>query len=260
MSKLSTTRDSDGAIVTLTLNRPEKLNTLDEELLRALLDATTALDADPTVRVAILTGAGDKAFAAGADIGAMASMSAPLAKRYADHGHRVGAAIEQARIPFIAAVNGFALGGGCEIAMACDFIYASDTAKLGQPEINLGIMPGFGGSQRCTRRVGVGKARELCMTGDIIPADEALRIGLVDAVVPHAELSSRVQQVAAKIAGKAPIAIAAIKRAILRGQDAPLATANELEAASFAALFGTEDQREGMQAFLEKRPAKFSGS
>jgi enoyl-CoA hydratase len=260
MSTLSMTRDGDGAIVTLTLNRPEKLNTLNEELLRALLDATAALDLDPTARVAILTGAGDKAFAAGADIGAMASMSAPEAKRYADLGHRLGAAIEQARIPFIAAINGFALGGGCEIAMACDFIYASDRAKLGQPEINLGIMPGFGGSQRFTRRVGVGKARELCMTGDVLPADEALRIGLVDAVVPHAELLTRVHQVAAKIASKGALAIAAIKRAILRGQDVPLATANELEAASFAALFGSDDQREGMQAFVEKRPAKFKGS
>ncbi len=156
-------------------------------------------------------------------------------------------------------MNGFALGGGCELALCCDLIYASDKARLGQPEINLGIVPGFGGTQRLTRRVGTGRARELCMTGDIVGADEALRIGLVDAVVPHADLLPKVHALAEKIATKAPLAIASIKRLVFRGQDAPLATANELEAAAFASLFGTEDQREGMHAFLEKRPARFVG-
>jgi enoyl-CoA hydratase len=186
-------------------------------------------------------------------------MTATEAKAFSETGHRIGAAIEQSRLPFIAAVNGYALGGGCELALACDFVYASDRAKIGQPEINLGILPGFGGTQRLTRRIGVGRARELCMTGDILGAEESLRIGLVDAVVPHDELLARAQKVAATIASKAPLAIAALKRAILRGQDVPLPTANELEATAFATLFGTHDQREGMRAFLEKRTPKFEG-
>ena len=246
-------------VVTLTLNRPEKLNALSEELLRELAGQVDALDHDPSVRCAILTGAGDKAFAAGADIAAMTEMSTTQAKHFADAGHRVGHAIEQAHFPVLAAVNGFALGGGCELALCCDFIYASDKAKLGQPEVNLGVIPGFGGTQRLARRVGPARARELCMTGDAIGAEEALRIGLVNAVVAHAELAARVQEVARKIASKGPFAIAAVKRVILRGEDVPLATANELEATAFAALFGTGDQREGMRAFLEKRPAKFEG-
>ncbi len=257
MSVLSVHRE--GAVVTLTLDRPDKLNTLDETLLRALLDAVLALDGDSSVRAAVVTGAGDKAFAAGADITAMSTMTATDARRFADLGHRVGASMEQARIPFIAAVNGWALGGGCELALSCDFIYASDKARLGQPECNLGVMPGFGGTQRLPRRVGVGRARELCMTGDVIGADEALRIGLVDAVVAHDDLLPKVRQVAAKIASKAPLAVAAIKRSILRGEDCSLPAANELEAASFASLFASEDQREGMRAFLEKRPARFLG-
>lgn len=246
-------------IVLLTLDRPDKLNALNREILGELLAATEAIESDAAVRAVIVTGAGDKAFAAGADIAAMVEMSAAEAKVFSEYGHRLGAAMEQSRVPFIAAVNGFALGAGCELALACDFIYASDRAKLGQPEVNLGVLPGFGGTQRLTRRVGVGRARELCMTGDILGAEEALRIGLVDAVVPHATLLAKVQEVAAKIAGKAPLAVAAVKRAILRGQDVPLPTANELEATAFATLFGSHDQREGMRAFLEKRAAAFQG-
>jgi len=246
-------------VVTLTLHRPEKLNALNEELLRELAGHVDALELDPTVRCAILTGAGEKAFAAGADIAAMTEMSTTQAKRFADLGHRLGLALEQAHFPVIAAVNGFALGGGCELALCCDFIYASDRAKLGQPEVNLGVIPGFGGTQRLARRVGAARARELCMTGDAIGAEEALRIGLVNAVVPHAELVARVQEVARKIASKGPVAVAAAKRVIARGADVPLSTANELEATAFAALFGTADQREGMRAFLEKRSAKFEG-
>jgi enoyl-CoA hydratase len=168
--------------------------------------------------------------------------------------------METAHFPIIAAVNGFALGGGCELALACDFIYASDKARFGQPEVTLGVIPGFGGTQRLARRVGVARARELCMTGDLVGAEEALRIGLVNAVVPHAELLSRVGDVARKIASKGPLAVAAVKRVILRGADVTLTTANELEAAAFAALFGTGDQREGMRAFLEKRAATFEGA
>jgi enoyl-CoA hydratase len=251
--------ERDEAVVTLTLNRPDKLNALNAELLGELTRAIDALGADPTVRCVILTGAGEKAFAAGADIAAMSELTPVQAKQFADVGHGIGRALEQLPVPVIAAVNGFALGGGCELALACDFIYASDRAKLGQPEVNLGVIPGFGGTQRLARRVGEARARELCMTGDTLTAEEALRIGLVNAVVPGAELMAKVREVAKKIASKGPLAIAAVKRVVARGADVPLATANELEATAFAALFGTHDQREGMRAFLEKRPAKFEG-
>ena len=252
--------EKDAGVVTLTLNRPDKLNALNAELLKELGMALHGLVADPEVRCVILTGAGDKAFAAGADIAAMSEMTPVQAKQFADMGHRVGNSIESlTTMPVIAAVNGFALGGGCELVLACDFIYASDKAKLGQPEVNLGVIPGFGGTQRLARRVGAARARELCMTGDMLNAEEALRVGLVNAVVPHAELMPRVRETAKKIASKGPLAIAAVKRVVARGADVPLQTANELEATAFAALFGTHDQREGMRAFVEKRPAKFEG-
>ncbi len=257
MSLITLQRDS--AIATVTLNRPEKLNALNEPLLRELLEAVTQLDGDPSVRAGILTGAGSKAFAAGADISAMAEMTAPEAKRFAELGHRVGAALAQAHMPFLAAINGVALGGGCELAMCCDIIYASDKAKLGQPEVTLGLIPGFGGTQRLARRIGTGRASELCMTGRVVAAEEALRIGLVDAVLPHDELLERTRQVAETIAQQAPLAVAAIKRAIGRGQDTSLAAGLEIEAASFAALFGTQDQQEGVRAFLEKRSPSFLG-
>ena len=242
-------------IATITLNRPDKLNALNETLLAELRGAVMTMSSGRDVRAAILTGAG-KAFAAGADIGAMGEMAPARAKSFADGGHALGEALESAPFPVIAAVNGFALGGGCELAMACDFIYASDNAKFGQPEVNLGVIPGFGGTQRLSRRVGIGRARELCYTGEIIGAEEALRIGLVNAVMPLAELIPR----AMKIASKGPIAIAQCKRVIAQGADLPLETACELEAQAFALLFGTGDQREGMKAFLEKRPAKFTGA
>jgi enoyl-CoA hydratase len=251
--------DRQDPVVLLTLNRPEKLNALDESLLGELLRVLEELEHADSVRVAVLTGAGSKAFAAGADIAAMAEMAPAGAKRFAELGRRAADALEQARFPVIAAVQGFALGGGCEIAMACDFIYASEGAKLAQPEVSLGIMPGFGGTQRLARRIGASRARELCMTGRTVGAEEALRIGWVDAVLPADELLPKVMEIATAIAGKAPLAVAAIKRAILRGQDVPLPVANEIEAASFATLFGTDDQREGMRAFIEKRPPAFRG-
>jgi enoyl-CoA hydratase len=218
------------------------------------------LKADAEVRAIIVTGAGDKAFVAGADIAAMRSMTATEARSFAGLGQGVMHAIEAAHFPVIGAINGFALGGGCELALACDFLYASEKAKLGQPEVNLGVIPGFGGTQRLARRVGLGRARELCMTGDIIGAEEALRIGLVNAVVPHAELLDRVRVVAAKIASKGPLAIAQCKRVLSRGADVTLGTACELEAQAFAALFASADQKEGMTAFLEKRTAAFTGA
>jgi enoyl-CoA hydratase len=249
----------DGGIVTLTLHRPEKLNALNAELVGELLATLHELEKDPDVRVAILTGAGDKAFAAGADIAAMSEMTVANAKTFSNLGHRVGALMESAHFPVIAAVNGFALGGGCELALACDFIYASDRAKFGQPEVNLGVIPGFGGTQRLARRVGIARARELVMTGDIIDAEAALRIGIVNSVVPHDGLLAKVREVASKIATKGPLAVAQCKRVLERGLDVPLPIANELEAQAFASLFGSRDQREGMKAFLEKRKATFEG-
>jgi enoyl-CoA hydratase len=248
-----------GAIATIVLNRPDKLNALNEALLGELCDALAELDRDASVRAAVLTGAGQKAFAAGADIGAMSRLSTMEAKAFAELGQAVGARIEEAHFPVIGAVNGFALGGGCEIALACDFLYASDTARFGQPEVSLGIVPGFGGTQRLARRVGIARAREICMTGDMIGAEEALRIGLVNAVVPQAELMGRARAAATKIASRGPLAVMQCKRAILRGEGLPLAGACELESQAFAVLFGTADQREGMAAFLEKRTAKFEG-
>lgn len=251
--------EGGGSVVTITLNRPDKLNALNATLLRELFQAVVELGADKTVRCAILTGAGDKAFAAGADIGAMKEMSAAEARTFAHLGHSLGERIESVHFPILAAVNGFALGGGCELALACDFIYASDKAKLGQPEVNLGVIPGFGGTQRLARRIGIARARELCYTGDVIDAQEALRIGLVNAIVPHAELMTKAKDTAAKIAAKGPLAIAQCKRVIYRGADVALSIANELEAQAFAGLFGSSDQREGMGAFLEKRKATFEG-
>jgi enoyl-CoA hydratase len=172
----------------------------------------------------------------------------------------VCALIEKAPFPVIGAVNGFALGGGCEIALACDFLYASEKAKLGQPEVGLGVMPGFGGTQRLARRVGIARARELCYTGDAIGAEEAYRIGLVNAVVPHGELLGKVREVAAKIAQKGRHAVAQCKRVLYTGADVPLDVANALETQAFSALFGTNDRREGMTAFLEKRKPSFTAS
>jgi enoyl-CoA hydratase len=189
----------------------------------------------------------------------MSTMSPTEALNFAHHGHSLGAKLESAHFPVIAAVSGFALGGGCELALACDFIYASDKAKLGQPEVNLGVIPGFGGTQRLARRVGIARARELCFTGDMIDAAEALRIGLVNAVFPHAEVLAKAKETAAKIASKGPLAIFECKRVIARGADVSLPVACELEAQAFSVLFGSADQREGMKAFLEKRKATFEG-
>jgi len=250
----------EGPVVTLTLNRPEKLNALDAELLGALEAAVGELTRDAAVRVAILTGAGEKAFAAGADIAAMANMAPDRAKAFSERGHAICAAMEGARFPFVGAINGFALGGGCELALACDFLYASDRAKLGQPEVCLGVIPGFGGTQRLARRVGLGMARELCYTGGRIDAQQALRIGLVNAVVPHDELMAKVREVAKDIVDAGPLAVAACKRVLLEGADVPLREANALETEAFAKLFATADQHEGMAAFLAKRPPVFTGT
>ena len=248
-------------IATVTINRPDKLNALNAQVLagleRAFGDLAAAEGSEP-VRVAILTGAG-KAFVAGADIAQMASMTPVEAKRFADAGHRLCHLLESLPFVVIAAVNGFALGGGCEIALACDFIYAAENAKLGQPEVNLGVLPGFGGTQRLMRRVGIAKARELIYTGDMITAEQAANMGLVNAVCPAADLLPRVREVAQKISARGPLAVAAAKRVLLHGETLDMASACELEAQTFAGLFGSEDQRGGMKAFIEKTKPVFHG-
>jgi enoyl-CoA hydratase len=247
------------AVATVTIQRPDKLNALNARVVAELTEAFAGLaaSADP-VRCAILTGAG-KAFVAGADIAEMASLSTVEAKRFADAGHALGALLEALPFPVIAAVNGFALGGGCELALACDFIYAAAGAKLGQPEVKLGIIPGFGGTQRLLRRVGAARARELIYTGDQITAEQALAIGLVNAVYPGAELLQRAGETALKIAAQGPLAVATSKRVMRCGEALDLPAACELEAQAFAALFGSEDQRTGMKAFVEKTRAVFTG-
>lgn len=254
--------ERDGHVATVTINRPDKLNALSTQVVRDLMMAFHQLvfpSDGQRPRVVILTGSGDKAFVAGADIAEMSAMNAAEAKAFADAGHRLGALMESAPFVVICAVNGFALGGGTELALCGDFIYASEKARFGQPEVKLGVIPGFGGTQRLTRRVGLGMARELIYTGRMIKADEALRIGLANQVVAHDELMTKVREVAAEIAARGPVAVAAAKRSILRGYDQDLVNANELEAAEFAVLFGTEDQTEGMKAFLEKREPDFKG-
>lgn len=250
--------EEDG-IAKIVVNRPDKLNALNRNVLDELADAVQGLGHKPGPRVAILSGSGDRAFVAGADISEMSEMSTADAKAFSDMGHRVCTLIEEAHCPFIAQVQGFALGGGTELALACDFIYASDKARFGQPEVGLGLMPGFGGTQRLARRIGAGVAREIIYTGDPVSAERAREIGLVNAVVPHAELEERVLAVAKKIASRAPLAVMASKRVMLRGVDGDLPAGCELEAQAFSALFGTEDQREGTKAFLEKRTPEFRG-
>jgi enoyl-CoA hydratase len=251
--------EHDGALTTLTLARPEKLNALDVSMIEALDAAFTETEARAETRVVILTGEG-KAFVAGADIASMAGMSMAEAESFGELGHRVFRRLETSRLPVIAAVNGFALGGGLELALACDFIHTSDNAKLGLPETGLGIIPGFGGTQRLPRRVGLGLARELIFTGRTIDAAEALRIGLVNGVHPRENLLGQVRVIADQIATKGPLAIAHAKRLMVVGADLALPKANELEIEAFSVLFPSEDRIEGMQAFVEKRPPDFTGA
>lgn len=245
-----------GVIAQITIDRPKVLNALDRATIGELAQAVRELGGQ--ARVVILTGAGDKAFVAGADISAMAGMGAEEARAFAAEGHALGAALEEAPFVAIAAVNGFALGGGCELALACDFIHASTKAKFGQPEVKLGVIPGFGGTQRLARRVGVGLARELCYTADLIPAEEALRIGLVNGVSAPEELLPKVRGIAERIVKNGPLAVGAARRAIRLGEGVDLVTANAIERELFGALFATADQKEGMRAFLDKREANFT--
>jgi enoyl-CoA hydratase len=248
-----------GAIRVVTVNRPEVLNSLDGQVVQELSQCVEEAADEPEIRGIVLTGAGDKSFIAGADIAAMAEMSPDEALAFAGAGHALGEMLSTVAIPTIAAVNGFALGGGCEVALACDFIYASKNARFGQPEVKLGVIPGFGGTQRLARRVGTGRALEMCMTGDPIKADEAHRIGLVNRVLSREELVPAAVDTAERIAERGPLAIAKVKDVLHRGVEMPLEDANQMEAEAFASLFVTEDQREGMAAFLGKRAPQFRG-
>jgi enoyl-CoA hydratase len=248
---------SDG-IATITINRPDVLNALNLQVLSELLAAIGEASAEEQVEVVILTGAG-RAFVAGADIAQMLEFGTRQGLAFGDQGHAVMAALETMDKPAIAAVNGFALGGGTELALGCDFIYASTKAKFGQPEVNLGIIPGFGGTQRLARSVGLNKARELIYTGEIIDAEEARRIGLVAEVFELDGFLDRVRERAALVMSKGPVAVSTAKRVMNKGVDLSLDAALELEKQAFSALFGTEDQSEGMAAFVEKRKAEFKG-
>ncbi len=253
--------ERDGAVAVVTLNRPQVLNALNAELLEKLSRVLKELDSEAAVRAIVITGSGTKAFAAGADISEINALrSAFQGASKARSGQAVTLQIERLKKPVVMAVNGFALGGGCELAMAGDIIIASDNAKFGQPEVNLGLIPGYGGSQRTTRLVGKGMAMYLCLTGETIDAPEALRIGLVQKVVPQAQLLEEAKRIANTIAGKAPLAIEGCKRAINSGAHLSIGDALELESVEFGTLVDTNDFKEGTSAFLEKRKPNWSGN
>ncbi len=244
----------DGSTAVVTLNRPNVLNALNAQLLGELSSALMELEHNDDVRAIVITGSGAKAFAAGADIGELNALpNAVEGAEKARVGQAITLQIERLRKPVIMAVNGFALGGGCELAMAGDIRIASENARFGQPEVNLGLIPGYGGSQRTTRLVGRGMAMYLCLTGEMIDAQEALRIGLVQKVVPQDALLTEAKKIAQTIAAKAPLAIAACKRAVNNGAHLPIADGLEIEALEFGTLVNTNDFKEGTSAFLEKR-------
>ena len=245
-----------GSIGILTMNRPEALNALNDQVLRDLDAALDAVEANDEILVVILTGAG-RSFVAGADIGQMKDFTSVQAKKFGAYGNSVFLKLENFPKPVIAAVNGFALGGGCELAMSCDIRLASEKAKFGQPEVTLGITPGFSGSQRLPRRVGVAKAKELIFSGKMIKADEAERIGLVNAVFAPEELMNGALEMARSFTKNAPIAVKYSKACIDRGMQMDIDDAIALENELFGMCYATADQKEGMTAFLEKRPAKF---
>lgn len=250
---------SNAGIGVLTLHRPHALNALNYDLLKELDDVLTHIEEDETTKVVIITGSGDRAFAAGADITEMQPLSAMAGRSWARFGQAVFNKIENLPQPVIAAVNGFALGGGCELAMACDIRLAADNAKFGQPEVTLGIVPGFAGTQRLPRLVGKGRAKELLFTGDIIDAREAYRIGLVNSVTAPAELMNTARALAEKIMSRAAAAVMLCKTAVNKGLDMDLSSGVDYEAEVFGLCFATADQKEGMTAFVEKRKAHFTG-
>ena len=250
---------AEAGIYVLTVNRPHSLNALNTATIDELANAIARVGADGAARVLLLTGAGEKSFVAGADITAMKPMNAQQALAFSEAGQHVTRALEELPVPVIALVNGYALGGGCELALACDWMIASERAVFGQPEVNLGITPGFGGTQRLARRIGRALTLEILSTGRQIKAEEALRIGLVNQIVAADALVATGLVQARLIAAKAPLAVRACKQAVRRGLDMDLANACALETSLFAQTFGTADRIEGMAAFLEKRPAQFKG-
>lgn len=248
-----------GRVRSITLNRPDVLNALNRKTLLELESAIDDVTQTPDIRAVVITGAGEKSFVAGADIREMQDFTPVEAQTFSALGHRVFDQIERLRIPVIAAVNGFALGGGLELALACDFIYASDNAQLGLVEANLGLIPGFGGTTRLARRVGIARAREMIYTGKRIKADEAAQIGLVNKVCPAADLVDVVRKTAEIIADKSPIALQLAKQALIEGLGLDSRNANFLEQQAFGLAFSTQDHSEGISAFLDKRSAVFSG-
>ncbi|HET9405534.1 MAG TPA: enoyl-CoA hydratase-related protein [Burkholderiales bacterium] len=250
----------EAGIYLLTVNRPKALNALNAATLDEIASAVKKVAADDRARALLVTGAGDKAFVAGADIAEMKDATIEQARAFSEKGMHVMHALEAAPVPVIALVNGYCLGGGCEIALACDWILASENAVFGQPEVNLGIPPGFGGTQRLPRRIGPARALELLTTARQVKAEEAAAIGLANHVYPVSELRAKGIEMARAIAAKGPAAVRLVKQAVRRGASLDLYTACALETDLFAQAFGTQDRREGMNAFLEKRPAKFRNS
>ena len=248
---------TDG-IALLTINRPKAMNALNSDVLAELADVLLELELEAEVKVVILTGAGEKAFVAGADIAEMAQIDPPTASEFSRKGQQVMLFVEQMKKPVIAAVNGFALGGGLELAMACDFIYASEKAKLGLPEVTLGIMPGFGGTQNLARAIGSKRASEMVFSGKMYSAQKLMDWGLINEVVPAEELLPKVKEVAALIANVGLLGVAAAKDALINGLNMGKAEGFKYESTLFGNLFATKDQQEGMNAFLEKRKPKFS--
>ena len=251
--------ERDGAVAIVTLNRPKVLNALNGQTLTELDTVMRELQADAGIRAIVLTGAGEKSFVAGADINELAVQTPVEGKEHARSGQRIFDTIENLGKPVIAAVNGFALGGGCELAMACTLRIASDTARFGQPEVNLGLIPGYAGSQRLPRIVGKGIALEILLTGDMVGAARAYEIGLVNRVVPAADLMAEVKKLAHALAAKAPIAVRYILEAVHQGAEAPFAVAEVLETSLFGTIAASADMREGTTAFLEKRKPEWQG-
>jgi len=249
----------EGEIGILTVNRPSALNALNRETLREIQEAIKEVQNHREAKVLIATGAGAKAFVAGADISEMKGMTCTEALDFSRLGHRTLKMIEDLDRPVLAAVNGFALGGGTELALACDFIYASDNARFGFPEVTLGIFPGFGGTQRLPRLIGKGKAKELIMTGKMISSQEALSLGIVNRIFPQASLMEEVKKAASQIAGNGPVAVRMAKRIIDTGFNMELSEACSLESCAFSICFATDDQKEGMTAFVEKRKPNYQG-
>ncbi len=243
----------------VTINRPDKLNALNQATLKELDQAVSEAKSNSQVRVIVITGSGDKAFVAGADINELAKTNSITGMQFAQYGQSVFNNIEHCGKPVIAAVNGFALGGGCELAMACHLRIASDNARFGQPEIKLGVIPGFGGTQRLTRLVGKGKAMEMNLLGDMVSADQAEQVGLVNLVVPQGELMNTVNKIAEQLSQSAPIALSMIIDSINHGLECAMGEALDYEVKAFGICCASEDKNEGTSAFLEKRQAKFTG-